>query len=193
MSIHAAVTKNFDVASISGLTSGTPMLRRLPMRMFVLVMAALVVATLPHASAQDSRRREHKRAERAQIVALEHEWLKAALSDDVSAMDKLLSDDYLGITGNGAVLTKSQQLDRMRDRHFSITKLETSELKIKLIGNIAIVTSLAEVEGVNGDEPLHGAYRYTRVYQRMSGGIWKVTNFEVTPANRQHSVPPGQG
>src|ERR1700733_12475856 len=116
MSLHAAVTKNFDVASISGLTSGTPMLRRLPMRMFVLVMAALVVATLPHASAQDSRRREHKRAERAQIVALEHEWLKAALSDDVSAMDKLLSDDYLGITGNGAVLTKSQQLDRMRDR-----------------------------------------------------------------------------
>jgi ketosteroid isomerase-like protein len=183
MSIHAIVTKRFDVALISGLTSGTPMLRRLPTRVLVVLTAALLVATLPHAFAQDRDRREHKRTERAQIVALERQWQKAALTDDVSLMDKLLSDDYLGITGNGEVLTKSQQLDRMRDRTFIITKLDIAELKIKLIGNIAIVTSLAQVEGVTGDESLHGAYRYTRVYQRTpGGGIWKVTNFEVTPA-----------
>ena len=193
MSIHAAVTKNFDVASISGLTSGTPMLRRLPMRMFVVVMAAFLVPAVPLASAQNRAHREHKRAERAQIVDLERQWQKAALADDIPAMDKLLSDDYLGITATGEVLTKTQQLDRMRDRKFMITKLETSELKIKLIGNIAIVTSLAQVEGASGDnEPLHGAYRYTRVYQRLGGNVWKVTNFEVTPANRQHRVPASQ-
>ncbi len=163
------------------------MLRQLPTRMLVLLTAALLVATLPHAFAQDRDRREHKRTERAQIVSLEHQWQKATLSDDVSAMDRLLSDDYLGITGSGAVLTKTQQLDRMRDRQLTITKLDIAELKIKLIGNIAIVTSLAQVEGINGDESLHGAYRYTRVYQRMSGGIWKVTNFEVTPASHAHS------
>jgi ketosteroid isomerase-like protein len=190
MSLHAAVTKNFDVASISGLTSGTPMLRRLPMRMFVLVMAALLVAALPQASAQDREHREKKHAERAQIVALEREWQKAALADDIPAMDKLLSEDYLGITATGEVLTKTQQLDRMRDGKFALTKLDISETKIKLIGNIAIVTSLAQVEGAAGDtEPLHGAYRYTRVYQRLSGNVWKVTNFEVTPANRVHRVP----
>jgi ketosteroid isomerase-like protein len=162
------------------------MLRQLPTRMLALLIAALCVATVPHARAQGGERREHKRTERAQIVALERQWQKAALTDDVSAMDKLLSDDYLGITANGAVLTKSQQLDRMRERKFTITRLDTSELKIKLIGNIAIVTSLAQVEGVNGDESLHGAYRYTRVYQRMSSGNWKVTNFEVTPASHVH-------
>jgi ketosteroid isomerase-like protein len=162
------------------------MLRQLPTRMLVVLTATLLVVTLPHAFGQAGDRREHKRTERAQIVALERQWQKAALSDDVSAMDKLLSDDYLGITANGAVLTKSQQLDRMRQLKFTITKLETSELKIKLIGNIAIVTSLAQVEGINGDESLHGAYRYTRVYQRMSGDIWKVTNFEVTPAPHFH-------
>jgi ketosteroid isomerase-like protein len=193
MSIHAIVTKRFDVASISGLTSGTPMLRRLPMRMFVVVMAALLVAALPHASAQDRAHREHKRAERAQIVALEREWQKASLADDIPAMDKLLSDDYLGITATGEVLTKTQQLDRMRDRELMLTKLDISETKIKLIGNIAIVTCLAQVEGTSEDEPLHGAYRYTRVYQRLAGNVWKVTNFEVTPANRVHHVPAKQG
>jgi len=193
MRIYPVVTKRFDVASISGLTSGTPMLRRPPMRLFLVVMAALLAATLPHASAQDREHREHKRAEHAQIVALEKEWQKATLAGDISTMDKLLSEDYLGIMANGEVFTKTQQLDRMRDRKFMITKLETSELKIKLIGNIAIVTSLAQVEGASGDnEPLHGAYRYTRVYQRLAGNVWKVTNFEVTPANRTHHTPATQ-
>ena len=193
MFLHAIVKKRFDVASISGLTSGTPMLRRLPMRMLVVVVAASLLAGLPHASAQNNERREHKRAERAEIVALEHEWQKATLADDISTMDKLLSEDYLGIMANGEVFTKTQQLDRMRNRKFMITKLETSELKIKLIGNIAIVTSLAQVEGALGDnEPLHGSYRYTRVYQRLAGNVWKVTNFEVTPANRSHHAPANQ-
>ncbi|MGD0647705.1 MAG: nuclear transport factor 2 family protein, partial [Acidobacteriaceae bacterium] len=95
-------------------------------------------------------------------------------------------------TATGQVLTKTQQLDRMRDRKLVITKLDTSEIKIKLVGNIAIVTSLAQVEGSDNDEPLHGAFRYTRVYQRLSGNVWKVTNFEVTPANRQQHVPASQ-
>ncbi len=192
MSIHAAVTKNFDVDSNSGLTSGTPMLRRLPMRMFVVVMAALVVAALPHAFAQDRQHREKKRAERAQIVALEKEWRTATLAGDLPAMDKLLSEDYLGITAGGEVHTKAQELGRMRDHKLVITRLDTSEVKIKLVGNIAIVTCLAQVEGTSEDETLHGAYRYTRVYQRLSGNVWKVTNFEVTAANRPHHSPAGQ-
>ncbi|MGA7155987.1 MAG: nuclear transport factor 2 family protein [Acidobacteriaceae bacterium] len=158
------------------------LLRRLPMRSLAALSAVLLLAALPHAFAQRRDHREHKRTERAQIVGLESQWRRAALSDDIPVMDSLLSDDYLGITPTGEVLTKTQQLDRMRDRKFMITKLDTSETKIKLIGNIAIVTCLAQVEGTNDGDPLHGAYRYTRVYQRMPTGSWKVTSFEATPA-----------
>jgi len=192
MSIHPIVTKRFDAASISGLTSSTPMLRRLPIRMLIAVTVALLVAALPYASAQSRSGKERKRVERAQITALEQEWQKAVLTDDITAMDKLLSDDYLGITATGEVLTKAQQLDHMGERKLMITKLDTSETKIKLIGNIAIVTCLAQVEGTSDDEPLHGAYRYTRIYQRLAGGVWRVTNFEITPANRQRPAGAAQ-
>lgn len=192
MSIHAAVTTHFDVTSISGLPSGTPMLRRPPMRMLVVLTAAMLVAALPMAFAQDRQHGEHKRAERAQIIALEREWQKAALADDIPAMDKLLSEDYLGITASGEVLTKTQQLDHMRDHKFQLTKLEIADTRIKLVGNIAIVTCLAQVEGTSDDETLHGAYRYTRVYQRLAGGIWRVTSFEVTPAGRRDPTPATQ-
>jgi ketosteroid isomerase-like protein len=194
MSIHAIVNRRFDVASNSGLISGTFMLHRLPTRLVVVLFTALLVATVPHAFAQRQQHQHHERKhiERAQIVALEQEWQQAALADDVSTMDKLLSEDYLGITANGEVLTKAQQLDHMSSRKFVLTKLETSELKIKLIGNIAIVTSLAQVEGSSDDRPLDGAFRYTRVYQRLPSGTWKITNFEVTPTLRFHALPPQQ-
>jgi ketosteroid isomerase-like protein len=150
------------------------------------------VATLPYASAQKHSGKAQKRVERAQITALEHEWQKAALADDIAAMDKLLSDDYLGITASGEVLTKAQQLDHMGAHKLMITRLDTSETKIKLIGNIAIVTCLAQVEGTSDDEPLRGAYRYTRIYQRLAGGVWRVTNFEITPANHARHAPAAQ-
>lgn len=158
------------------------MLRWLPSRTLAALSAALLLATLPHAFAQKQQHHEHKRTERTQIIALEQQWRQAALSNDIPAMDKLLSDDYLGITATGEVLTKTQQLDHMHDGKLSISRLDISESKIKLIGKIAIVTCLAHVEGNNDGEPLHGAYRYTRVYQRMPSGSWKVTSFEVTPA-----------
>ncbi len=189
MVLHAIVRKRFDVASISGLPSGTPMLRRPLTHVAAILIAVLLV--VPFVCAQKSPiHHKRKHLEREQIVALEHDWQQAMLSNDVPAMDNLLSDDYLGISANGEVFTKAQQLDHMRDRQFVITGLETSDRKIKLVGNIAIVTSLAQVEGTIDNQTLHGLYRYTRVYQRLPGGIWKITNFEGTPITHEQPGPP---
>jgi len=119
---------------------------------------------------------------RTQIVAIEQQWRQAALAGDSDAMEHLLSDDYLGIMPNGEVVTKPQQLDRMKTHDFVITRLEVSDVKIKLLSrHAAIVTSLAQVDGTSDDRPLHGSFRYTRVYQRVPGSTaWKITSFEAT-------------
>jgi ketosteroid isomerase-like protein len=115
-------------------------------------------------------------------------------------MDKLLSDDYIGISMTGQVNTKAQQLDRMRMHKFALTRLDLGERQVKLIGSIAIVTSRAEVEGTNEGAPVKGTYRYTRVYQRLPSGIWKITSFEATrvpgpknPNKAAENTPPPPG
>jgi ketosteroid isomerase-like protein len=193
------MTLGFDAPPIPGLPSGTPMSRSMPKRLAAILVVLLPVPMLaaPMQLAHSGQLRmphEHKHLEREQIVALENQWRQAQLSNDVPAMDKLLSDDYLGINANGDVVTKNQQLDHMRNRQLVIEKLDISDLKIKLIGPIAIVTSLAEVEGTLDATPLSGSFRYTRVYQRLAGGGWKITNFEVThiPHSR-HKIPQATG
>ena len=121
------------------------------------------------------------RTMRDQIEALETQWKNAVLANDIDTMDHLLSEDYLGITASGEVVTKPQQLDRMRSRNFSLNTLEVTDVKIKLISQrAAIVTSLAQVDGTNDGRPLHGSFRYTRVYQRIPNDGWKITSFEAT-------------
>jgi len=140
-------------------------------------------ATAPH-----PKRKEEYRAE---VEKLEESWRTAQLNDDVATMDKLLSDDYVGITMAGQVVTKMQQLDRMRNRELVVTKIVLSDVKVKLIGTTAaIVTSLADVDGTNAGASMHGTYRYTLVYSRLPTGTWKITNFEAT---RVELGPPPPG
>ncbi len=121
-----------------------------------------------------------KRDSRHIVESLEDQWRAAQLTADVSAMDRLLADDFVGISITGQANTKTQQLDRIRNRRLVLTRIDLSDRKIKLLGTVAIVTSLAQVEGTNEGEPMKGTYRYTRVYQRLASGTWKTTNFEAT-------------
>jgi len=144
--------------------------------------------------------REKKHDAKRQVEALEEQWRQAQLAGDVAAMDKLLSDDYIGISMTGQVNTKTQQLDRMRLKKIALTKLDLGDRQVKLIGSIAIVTSRAEVEGTNEGVPVKGTFRYTRVYQRLPSGAWKITSFEATrvpgpknqgdPRSTNREVPP---
>ena len=169
-------TATFDSCLISGLLSGTSM-RRQAMRNRSVALFLLLAAVMPLPLVAAPK---HKHATREQIIALEQQWRQAELNVDIPGMDKLLSDDYLGILGTGEVVTKAQQLDHMRSRELVITSLDISDIKVKLIGQIAIVNSLAKLEGSINGHSMNGSFRYTRVYQRLPGGTWKITSFEAT-------------
>ena len=143
---------------------------------FVVLLMLTSLAGSVNASAQHER----KRVERAEITQLEQKWRQAQLSEDISTMDHLLADEFLGITAGGQVVTKAQQLDRMRTHHLALSELDISDTKMKISGNLAVVTSLAHLDGTADGKPLHGDFRYTRVYHRIGRGDWKITNFEAT-------------
>jgi ketosteroid isomerase-like protein len=127
-----------------------------------------------------------------QVEALEEQWRVAQLAGDIATMDKMLSDDYIGISITGEVDTKAQQLRRVADRRMMLTRIELSDMKVKLVGAVAIVTSRAQVEGSNDGISVRGMYRYTRVYHRLSTGQWKITSFEATREHRSHRQIEGE-
>ena len=147
-----------------------------PPHRLVLLLLLLAFASPHFALATASSHQKPKEV----ILSLEQQWRTASLAGDSAEIDKLLSDDYVGISWNGQVSTKAMQLDRIRSHNFVLSKLDLSDVKVKVVGPIAIVTCSADIEGVNEGNPMHGTFRYTRIYQRLPAGTWKITNFEAT-------------
>lgn len=143
--------------------------------------------------AQPHSHKEHKRDYKREIEAVELQWKTAQLAGDVATMDKLLAEDYFGISVAGDLNNKTQQLERLQKRMLVLTRIDVVDTKIKLVGRVGIVTSLAQIEGSNEGVPMKGSYRYTRVYKRYPDGSWKITNFEVTrvPDKGDRRIPGG--
>jgi ketosteroid isomerase-like protein len=165
-----------------------------PARLHLILTIALVIAVATAVQPALAVPHPHKQLKQ-QIEELEQQWRTATLAGDTSAMDKLLSDDYVGISWNGEVNTKAMQIDRVRNRTFVISRLDLSDSKVKLLGSVAIVTSRADVVGSSEGSQMIGIFRYTRVYQRLPSGNWKITNFEATRVpdsieHRHHGQPP---
>lgn len=119
-----------------------------------------------------------------EIEALEMQWRNAVVGNNVSVMDHLLADDYIGISANGTVETKAQELAQSKAGTIRIQSLDLSDLKVRVFGDTAVVTSRAQLTGVNGQSDISGNYRYTRVYNKRLGQ-WKIVSFE---ASRIHDV-----
>lgn len=114
-----------------------------------------------------------------EIEGLEMQWRQAQLSNDVDAMDRLLADDYVGISANGTIESKADALAVRRSGTLHITSLDLSDLKVRVYGDTAVVTSRADLEGNNGPNSISGRYRYTRVYTKQAGQ-WKIVSFEAS-------------
>ncbi len=141
----------------------------------LLVAAICIVLTHPvYALPRHENHAVHK-----EIEALEMQWRDAVISHNVTQMDHLLADDYIGISANGLIETKTQALALSKAGTVRINELNLSDLKVRVYGDTAVVTSQANIEGTNGQSDISGNYRYTRVYNRRLGQ-WKIVSFEAS-------------
>jgi len=147
------------------------------------VLASLLVPAAPAVCALTTPPgflpKRESRAVHKQIENLEMEWRQAQVDNNVAVIDHLLADDYVGISANGTIETKSQTIAQRKAGTIRIKALDLDDLKVRLYGDTAVVTSTAELQGVNGQSDISGKYRYTRVYNRRLGQ-WKIVSFEAS-------------
>jgi ketosteroid isomerase-like protein len=105
-----------------------------------------------------------------EIRALENAFDEAIVRRDVSALDKITSDDFTFTGPGGQVLAKADILQGFSaSATFQYVYRQTDNLKIHVYGGAAVVTGrFVETIRENGKD-YSGAYRFTRVYIREKG------------------------
>jgi ketosteroid isomerase-like protein len=113
------------------------------------------------------------------IERLERQWRQAELDANTTVMTNMLSEDYLGIYGDGTLATKAETIAGFKSGAAHFTEINISDQKIRVFGTTAVVVSRVQVAGTTDGEDISGPYRYTRVYHRTNG-VWKIVSFEAS-------------
>lgn len=161
-----------------------------------LVCAALL--TLRGSSADAMSIRPHRPGhgeQQQQVLRVDDQIRTALLAADAGMLEKVLADDFLGISANGTLSDKQQYLRRISKREHQFSRINITDRKVRIQAASAVVVTTADVIGKLDSNPLAGVFRYTRVYSREGDGSWKLRNFEATRVfgaatdEMRHGVP----
>jgi hypothetical protein len=105
-----------------------------------------------------------------QIVAVEEAYRIAKLTNDVRALDRILSADFFGTNQNGNSRNKREALELFAS--FPIASLVVERAAVRVSGDAVLVTGeQTEVNGTGTDRML-----FTRVYMRSETGWQLLSN-----------------
>jgi ketosteroid isomerase-like protein len=111
------------------------------------------------------------------VLAVEREYVRAHVERDVSALDRVLADDFSMFGGR---VRKSHRLALISSPLYAITSLKTDDVQVVVSGREALVTGTARLSGsFRGREFSTPRYGYTRHLEKR-GGRWQIVSCEFT-------------
>jgi ketosteroid isomerase-like protein len=82
-----------------------------------------------------------------ELLKLENEFARAVASNNADALDKLLVDDWIIVEPDGCIIDKARFLEVIRSGALSHESMKSTDLKVRVYGNTAVVTGLTTSKG----------------------------------------------
>ena len=103
------------------------------------------------------------------IIALENLWNQIRLNHDADAMGKLLDEDFVLTDYDGAVMSKAQFLDSIRDMSYHLTVEASEDMKLHRHGDTVVITGATHEKGTYKGKPYQHQGRFTDTWMKKKG------------------------
>ena len=120
---------------------------------------------------------------REEILALEATWHVAPLAGDIETVSRVTADDWIGVAPTGAMMSKADLLDMLSSRPAPFESTAYEEVRVRVYGHTAVVTSLFHGEG----KDLDLVQRFMRVYAHRDGR-WQCVATQVVPVPEEEEA-----
>jgi ketosteroid isomerase-like protein len=110
----------------------------------------------------------------ADIAALESKWNAAYKRSDIAAMESLLADDFVITVEDGSTFSKSGYIAHNGDSTLHVEVSEMRDVKVRMHGNVAVVTAAYHEKGTVKGKPYESHDRSTDVWMMNKNGSWQV-------------------
>ncbi len=114
-----------------------------------------------------------------QVKKVTDQLLAALLKADTNSLDKFLADDFTAIRGDGTLSTNAQEIANLKSGALKYETVDVHDLKIRVYGDTAVVTSLVFFKGTINGKPVSSDVRNTRVWLKQKGN-WKCVASQAT-------------
>ena len=122
---------------------------------------------------------------REEVLRLEEEFFQALVRRDPAPAQRILAEDYVGITGDGDIETKAQVVAAVRGDSTSATAFLPEEIQldstiVRVHGDAAVALARGTARGRSGGQPVTFGFRTTDVFA-WRDGRWQLvaSHFQV--------------
>ena len=116
---------------------------------------------------------------RKALERLETEWNVAHVRGDVTAVDRIFSDDVVVIVPGMRVMTKADAVGMLTSGRMKFDQYDTSETTFRILDDTAIVTGRLKRTRVINGATTDDDWRFTKVYVRRADR-WQVISFHAS-------------
>ncbi len=141
----------------------------------LLVLAPIGVLALQNASGSDESK------QLSEFTNLEREWNEAHLGGNAEVLDRLWADELIVTVPEMAPMDRAQSLQIWRSGKFKFKRYETSEIRVRVFGDAAVVTGRLLRSRTMQGRDIQDNWRFTKVYVRRDSK-WLVVAWHASKA-----------
>ena len=109
----------------------------------------------------------------SKVLLLETKWNDAYKHGDIGAFNTLLADDFIITVEDGSTYSKAGYIARLGSPTERVAVSEMSDLKVRVHGNVAVVTGAYHEKGTSKGKPYEYRDRLTDVWVNGEGA-WQL-------------------
>jgi ketosteroid isomerase-like protein len=126
-------------------------------------------------------------AEIKEMQKLEDQWSDAVVKRDQYGIELLLSPLYVGISANGEVTTRNQQIALLFQKTSDPLTMEQRVISVRMLGDVAVVNGTYITRRKTGSDSLEERGIFTHVFQRVRSN-WLCINSQRTIVAEESSA-----
>lgn len=130
-----------------------------------ILILAFCLAACPFLLAADHN---DKKVE-AELTKLEQQWDAALVAVDIPALKAIMAEEFIGTSDDGETYTREEGIKDLQDKTDVISAADSSELKVMVYGNTAVVTGVWTAKEENKGKDVSGAHRFTDTWVKRDG------------------------
>ena len=142
---------------------------------FTIAIALLAPLLTAHAEKREVAPMIDTSSDLQTLTALNEDYIRSVQTSDVKRFREILAEDFLCSLPDGSLVDRERFLEQTA-RPVTISNLRADDVKVRLMGDVAIVHGRTTYTGADGRA---GSGRYTDVWARRDG-TWVAVAAHVT-------------